>query len=471
VQLAKEAPARTDRVRSGSLPEVHAHAVVVALTLLAAVLGFLRLDYRALNLDEAISIRYAQGSWSGLWDTVTGSDPNMSAYYALLKIWTPLFGEGLVAVRSLSVLAAALCIPVVYAIGTRLFGVHAGLLAGLLVSTNVFFLRYAQEARSYALVTLLTALATYFFLLELGRTRRLARVGYVAVSTLAFYAHFFAAWVILIHVLTLVATRRLGRSWLVGYAVMAVLVAPMVYVVATLDGDPVGWLGEPDAGAIPATFAQLAGDSFLHLGAVVAVSVVALRWAVRSTRLAFGLAFTASWAVVPVLGGFALSEVKPVFLAKYFIVCLPAVALLAAGAITALRPTAVAIAAACALLVLSVPELRTWYGFPGQEGWRALATYVHDRALPADGIVYNAPYAGDSVRGHWPSGEAPVPTRVRAGSGGTPAATRARVWLVLAHSQPTTESLRSALLEDYRLDSRQGFDGDIAVELYSRRSS
>jgi hypothetical protein len=248
---------------------------------------------------------------------------------------------------------------------------------------------------------------------------------------------------------------------------MAVLVAPMVYIALTLDGDPIGWLAKPDLGAIPATFAQLAGDGFLQLGVVVAVSLFALRWGVRSTRLAFGLAFTASWAVVPVLGAFAVSEVKPIFLAKYLIVSLPAVALLAAGAITSLRPVALAIAAACALVALSGPELHTWYGFRGQEDWRALTGYVQNRARPADGIVYNARYARESVEDYWLPSTAPLPHRVRpAGS----AAARARVWLVLTHSEPATDSLRAALLNSHRLDSRQGFDGDIAVELYAPRS-
>jgi mannosyltransferase len=243
----------------------------------------------------------------------------------------------------------------------------------------------------------------------------------------------------------------------------------MVYVALAVADDPISWIPKPDAGAIPATFAQLAGDSFLHVGVVAAASVVALRWAVGSTRLAFGLAFTASWAVVPVVGTFALSEIKPIFLARYLIVCLPAVALLAAGAITSLRPAAAAVVAAAVLLALSVPELRTWYGFRGLEDWRTLTTYVQTRTRSTDGIVYNAGYAADSVEDYWRSREAPLPETALPDAGGAPA--RARVWLVLAHSQSTTDSLRVALNERYRLESRQGFDGDIAVELYTLRRS
>jgi mannosyltransferase len=441
---------------------------------MAAGLASVRLQYRAVHFDESISMDYARGSWASLWHTVTGDDPNMSLYYVLVKVWTTVFGDSVVAFRSLSVVAASVCVPVVYAIGVRLFSVSAGLLAGLLVATNVFFLRYAQEARGYALVMLLTALSTYFFLVLLAAERpsRWVRVGYVASSVLAFYTHFFAALVVFVHVLTLVAKRgraAVGGSWLASYGAMAVLAAPMVYWALTLEGNPIGWLAKPDLGAVPATLAQLAGDGFLQLGVVIAVSIAASRAAMRSPRLAFGLAFTASWAAVPVLVAFAVSQLKPIFLAKYLIVCLPAVALLAAAAVTSLRPAGAALTAACVLLVLAGSELRDWYGFRGQEDWRSLTTFVADRLRPADGIVFNAAYARSSVVCPAKLSTGPCIDGAPAKASRSVAMARPRVWLVLAHSQATTESLRSALGLHHQLRSRDSFAGDIAVELYVSR--
>jgi mannosyltransferase len=472
VQVAKEAPSPAATARVGSAALAHPHILVAVLTLITGGLGFLRLEYRAVHFDESISIDRTDESWASLWHIVTREDPNMSLYYAVLKLWTGLFGDSLLAVRSLSVVAAALCVPVVYAIGVRLFGVSAGLVAGLLISTNVFLLRYAQEARAYALVALLAALSTYFFLAEVERPRRGSRAGYVASSALAFYLHFFALWVILVHVLTLAAVKgreAISRSWLACYAAIGLLAAPMAYWALILDEDPIGWLAEPGWDAIPATLAQLAGDSFLHLGAVLAVCLLALPRAARSKRLAFGLAFTAAWAVLPLVAAFALSQVKPVLLAKYLIVSLPAMALLAAGALTSLRPVGLALAAACTLVALSGPELRSWYGFPGNEDWRSLTAFVLQRTRPADGIVYNAGYARDTVVDYSRSSESTVPASLPADASLASAPTRPRVWLVLAHSQPVTPVLRSALVPRYRLESRQVFDGDVAVELYVLR--
>lgn len=332
---------------------------------LVAGLSSLRLRQRLFILDEEVSLAHAQETWGGVWRVATQWDPNMSLYYAVLKIWTGIFGDSVVAVRSLSVVAAVLCVPAVYALGVRLFGTPAGLLAGLLISTNVFFLEYAQVARSYALVTLLVALSSYFFIAEFQRPRVSSRAGYILFSVLAFHAHAFAIWVLLVQLLILVTFKRreaLSRTWLTTFGLAGALIAPMAYAMQRAGGSGLYWIEDPDLGAIPATYAQLAGNSFLHLAIVIAACVLALRRAAHSKPLAFGLAFTASWAFLPALATFAASQVgQPIFVAKYLIVSLPAFVLLAAGAIVNVRPVRAAVVTACLLIALSVPELHRYY--------------------------------------------------------------------------------------------------------------
>jgi mannosyltransferase len=354
--------------RAGSFACTHPHAIVAGLMVLVAGLSSFGLDRRVFVRDERISLAWAEESWRGIWRVATQDDPNMSVYYAVLKIWTDIFGESVFAARSLSVVAAVLCVPVVYAIGGRLFGTVAGLLAGVLLSTNVFFLQYAQYARSYALLTLLTALSSYFFIAELERPRISSRVGYIVFSALMFYAHAFAIWVLLVQVLTLAVVKRreaLSSTWLTSFGLIAALIAPMAYTMYSYGGGGLSWIEERDLGAIPATYAQIAGNSFLHLGIVLAACALALRQAADSKRLAFGLAFSAALAFVPALATFAASEVlRPIFIAKYLIVSLPGVVLLAAGAIVNVRPVRAAVVAACLLVALSAWELYQYYSSP-----------------------------------------------------------------------------------------------------------
>ena len=334
---------------------------------LVAGLSSLRLDQRRFVFDEEGSLAYVQQSWGGVWHVVTHTDPNMGLYYAMLKIWTDIFGDSVGAARSLSVVTAVVCVPVIYALGVRLFGIPAGLLAGVLISTNVFFLEYAQYARSYALLTLLTALSSYFFIAELEGPRSPSRIGYIMFSVLAFYAHAFAIWVLLVQLLTLAAFKRreaISRRWLTSFALIAVLIAPMAYAIQRQGGGGLDWIEVPDLGAIAivSTYAQLAGNSFLHLGIVLVACALARRRAADSRPLAFGLAFTAALAFLPAVATYAVSEVlQPIFIAKYLIVSLPAMVLFAAGAIVNIRPVGGAVVAACLLVALSVPEVYLYY--------------------------------------------------------------------------------------------------------------
>jgi hypothetical protein len=348
------------------------HVIVAGLMVLVAGLSSLRLGQRTFVLDEEVSLAHARQSWGGVWRVATESDPNMSLYYAVLKIWTDLFGESVVAVRSLSVVAAVLCVPAVYALGVRLFGTPAGLLASVLIATNVAFLEYAQYARSYALLALLTVLSSYFFVAEFERPGIPSRVGYIVFSALAFYAHAFAIWMLLVQLVTLAVFKgreAISRTWLVTFALIALLIAPMAYTMLRYGGGGVDWIEIPDLGAIAivSTYAQFAGNSFLHLGIVLVACALALRRAAESKRLAFGLAFTAALAFLPALATYAASELlQPLFIAKYLIASLPAIVLLAAGAIVNVRPVWSAVLAACLLVALSAPELYMYYDSPTQ---------------------------------------------------------------------------------------------------------
>ena len=62
---------------------------------------------------------------------------------------------GLIAVRSISLAAGMLTLPVVYAIGRMMFSRAGALLATALVALSPPLIDYSQEARAYSLLVLL----------------------------------------------------------------------------------------------------------------------------------------------------------------------------------------------------------------------------------------------------------------------------------------------------------------------------
>jgi mannosyltransferase len=257
----------------------------------------------------------------------------MSAYYVLLHFWVRLFGEGEVAIRSLSVVFAVLAVPATFLVGQRLFGRFAGLTAALLLAVNSFFIQFAQEARSYSLVLLLVTLSSYFFVVELEQPSLASRVGYVATSALAFYAHYFAAYVLLAQFVTLVAFRRraaLTRQWLAAGAAIVILCTPELIAAERAGSDPIAWIGRPTLHNLLATAVDLAGGSRTLLVLLASAGCYAAGLALRKrTRWRYG--YVIAWLLVPVLLSFVLSFAQPMFLSRYVIVSLPALMLLGAA--------------------------------------------------------------------------------------------------------------------------------------------
>jgi mannosyltransferase len=212
---------------------------IVGLTVLALVAGFYRIGTKGLWLDEAFSAKYAQFGFSGLWQVVSKQDPNQGGYYLLLHLWVGVFGGSEPAVRSLSAVVGALAVPVAVLLGTRLFGRIVGLLGGLLLALNPFFVEYEQIARSYSLLVLLLLISCLAFVAAVENPSRRTLLGYVLASALSFYMHYFAALILLVQfatILVLKPPRAARKRWTIAVAGVILLCLPGVVFAARAGG-------------------------------------------------------------------------------------------------------------------------------------------------------------------------------------------------------------------------------------------
>jgi len=148
-------------------------------------------------------------------------------YYLLAWPWERLVGEGAVGMRALSALLGTATIPVVFLAARTLFSNAAGLMAAALVATSPALVWYSQEARPYALLVLLTAVALLFFAraVDGGGGRDVA--GFAVASALAIATHYFAAFLVMPAALWVVWARR-------DRAAVAALVLPILAGLAVL---------------------------------------------------------------------------------------------------------------------------------------------------------------------------------------------------------------------------------------------
>ncbi len=248
-----------------------------ALSLLGFATAFYELGTKSIWLDEAVSITYARGSMAELWQVASRSDPNMGLYYLLLHVWIRLFGESEAAVRSLSACCAGLAVGATTVLGTRLFGRRAGVLAGLLLALDGFFVEYAQTARAYTLVVLLVTLSSLWFVTELERPTRASAVGYVLASVLSVTAHYFAVFVLLVQLSTVLVLRKRAaftRRWLTLGGLILVGVIPEAVFASRAGTQNISWISRPTFGQLVSLPASLTGGSGLLALVVPLPSVV-----------------------------------------------------------------------------------------------------------------------------------------------------------------------------------------------------
>lgn len=174
-------------------------SLVLALALVlavAAALRFATLDAQSLWYDESVTAQLMAGSLGDMLHALPGSESTPPLYYVFAWLWTQLAGTGEVGLRSLSALLGTATVPVVWALARRLGGDRAALIAAALAAANPMLVWFSQEARSYALLTLLGALSALLWLraLEQPRARRL--VGWGAVAALALGTHYFAVFLV-----------------------------------------------------------------------------------------------------------------------------------------------------------------------------------------------------------------------------------------------------------------------------------
>jgi 4-amino-4-deoxy-L-arabinose transferase-like glycosyltransferase len=449
---------------------------IVVLMLVGLVAAFYGIGTKGLWLDEAFSAKYAQLRFGGLWHVVSKTDPNMGGYYTLLHLWTGVFGHGEAAVRSLSAVAGCLAIPLAVVLGTRLFGRGAGLLAGLLLALNPFFVQYEQIARSYTLLVLLILASCLAFVTALENPTRGRLLAYVLASALSLYMHYFAALVLLVQFATLLVLAPapgVRKRWAIAVAALIVLCVPELVFAARAGSQGVEWIGTPTFSDLVRLPSGLVGGTAL----AVLLSALACYGFIRSfaagRRRQAG--FVAAWLLVPVALDFAASRLgRSFFVAHYLIVVLPALLLLAAAGVAALPRRALAVAACGLLVALMLLYTGSWYREPGIEGYRGATQYILGAAHSGDRIVYypelplGGPAAGVSYYETRATSRAPRPARLALASAvATPSR---RVWLVIRNSDvpPTRRSaVERSMATRYGAGMQQTRFRNLTVILYT----
>lgn len=195
-------------------------SAVAALTLLAAVMRFYRLGHQGFWFDEAntaLLVHFSPGKMLGLIPQTESTPP---LYYCVAWVWVRVFGYGETGLRSLSAVCGVLLVPVVYGAGARLVSRRAGVIAAALAACSPLLIWYSQEARSYQMLALLSAVSLLAF--AYARVSPTPRVlaAWVLACALALATHYYAVLAVVPEAIWLLVIHRRRRSVQIAFAVV-----------------------------------------------------------------------------------------------------------------------------------------------------------------------------------------------------------------------------------------------------------
>ncbi len=371
------------------------------------------LGRQSFRAEEAQVVTSVTGSWGDLWAELRGHEAPHALYDVLLKPWLALAGTDEWAVRFPAAVFGAAAVGLTCALGTRLLGRVAGLVAAGVLGTSVVAVDWFQRGDGAALAVAAVVAATLALAAALERPAWWRWALWALAAALAVAVSLLAVAVLAAHAAAYL-THRPRSSWrqpAVALGAVAVVTLASAGLVLASDARRVGGLAVPDADATVDGLWRLIGMTPVPI-AVAGLGVFGLITARVAGSETWKTVLLGAWLAAPVALGLVVSFARPAFDAGYAIVALPALALLvAAGVVSQQRWVALGLVAL--LGVGAGFRLAEWYAGGSAEDWRAAVAAVRSEqrageavvVLPVRQRVAAAYYAGegfavDRPRGH-----------------------------------------------------------------------
>ena len=349
--------------------------LIGALVLIYVAVRLWRLTDSCLWFDEIFSVHAAEHDWADMLRFVAQDLVHPPLFYALLKVWIGVGGEGLFWLRLLPVgFSIAAIYPFLLLCRELKFDARGMLLALLFFAVNGSLIKYAQTLRMYSMLMFLSLLSIWLF----GRyfNRGKSWIWLVVVNVVLVYTHYFGWLVIGAEMMAILLFQRIKFARMAAMlGIVAASFTPWLVAVwwAASNGSDIGqniaWQARPGVREVIAFLIDLAEPIYfqasntepgsiylislpmlLLLGTAIAIYFASGRTDEDKTRTKLLVLF----ALFPTLTGFVISWTLPhsVWGTRHFIVVAPMIALMVANAVVSIDERIVRVGMVCSLVAL-----------------------------------------------------------------------------------------------------------------------
>jgi len=383
----------------------HFLQLTVVVILIGLTLRLVGIGSESFWVDEEWSRGVANSSSAAEVVQRCVDDVHPPFYFILLYFWRLAFGDGDVALRLLSVAFGTAAVGAAAFVGRALWDARTGLLSAVAVAVAPDLVRYSQETRMYALVSLLAVLLVG----AAGAVRKPTTGSWVALglgSFLMMVTHNYGVGFVGLLFIGIALKSRLNglslKPLLLTFAGTAAAYA-LVWMPSLLgqyDVKQLDWLRDSTAslrdavGVIAGVFVWEDAPTVFVIGVGV-VTLALYAWGLMRTRS------DDRWlilllTVAPIVGMAIVAQFKGMWLSRSFAFIWPIAVMTVARGMTQLPSRALTIAVAALLFGASLWALEARLANHQKQEWREAAQVVAEAAKADDHLIVTSEIA-------WPS--------------------------------------------------------------------
>jgi mannosyltransferase len=381
-------------------------ATLLLIGILSFVIYYVPLANESLRLDESQSIWQTSHS---LKETlfIVAQDVHVPLYHIIFHFWITIFGTSTAVIRLLSFIFFLLSLPFIYLLGRTILNKPWSLTVVGLIALSPFISWYANEARMYTLLGLMSVICQYLFI-RIMRGQKNSWPWYVAVCVVGAYSHYFFMFNLASQALFFFFNlKKFPKGSLLRFVGTALTVAAalspwIIYFVS------MGAASNTKPNIAPPTpidffnvYSQfLFGFQSTALNTILIafwplMVVLALMMVKKFYKPDFAVYYVATAAFIPVLMAFLLSFiVSPFFLSRYMIAAVIPLYVLIAWILSRYSKKLAIFAVALVFAITAILSSHQLYAndAPVRENYKILVNDIKKEATPNDVIVMSSPF-------------------------------------------------------------------------------